>query len=361
MKYTTHRLSEEQKISLFNKYFELIKLIYYCNNMITRNQLKRLYCLITNEQPTNVDIYIHELITTGFLLQKKISASSKTQMLYLSKWPRCQFSEKEHSGDIPAINFTTQKMIEHIFLIDYIIDRVIPYMRKRNCEITIDTIFERLYQTSNLFLNGNQSDIYTFYQIVEYLFNTYFNIELKEDFQRDKAIAKYEQEQFYNMLSGHSPIPTPQIKIDRDNEKNMYATTLEQNKFFYSLSNMHKKRIYLDRVTDSKIYLVIFDTTTSLSSRKIIEQLSFITLMIHRYTGYAFAIHATVYVWDKDKKIALEKEENNQMFDYRTQEFTEENKKHHIMQEIGLKRQYWDDITTDYVVNDISKKYSVFL
>ena len=89
MKHTTHNLTNEQKEALFNKHKDLISLVHMLGDMALRKQIKTLYCMLHPDKDiTTVEFDIAELIVTGFLLQVQIQKPSKTQMLYLSKYPR---------------------------------------------------------------------------------------------------------------------------------------------------------------------------------------------------------------------------------------------------------------------------------
>ena len=115
MKHTTHKLTNEQKEVLFNKHKDLISLVHTLGDMALRKQLKVLYCMLHPDADiTNVDFSISKLITSGFLLQLQIQKPSKTQMLYLSKYPRSYFYNKETTGDVPALNFTNAKVYNQI-------------------------------------------------------------------------------------------------------------------------------------------------------------------------------------------------------------------------------------------------------
>ena len=116
MKHTTHNLTNEQKEALFNKHKDLISLVHMLGDMALRKQIKTLYCMLHPDKDiTTVEFDIAELIVTGFLLQVQIQKPSKTQMLYLSKYPRSHFYNKETTGDVPALNFTNSKVYNQIF------------------------------------------------------------------------------------------------------------------------------------------------------------------------------------------------------------------------------------------------------
>ena len=93
-----------------------------------RKQIKRLYHLIYGVDEITIDFMIADLIRNGFLINRKITHSTRASMLYLSKWPRAQYIEGKSSGDIPSLCFSQAKLTSQIFKIDYILDVLIPKM-----------------------------------------------------------------------------------------------------------------------------------------------------------------------------------------------------------------------------------------
>lgn len=88
MRHTTHNLPLEQKEALFHKHKELIFMIYSFGGYMLRKQIRRLFHLLTNKSEADIEFDIAELICSGFLLQKSINKDTRTQMLYLSKFPK---------------------------------------------------------------------------------------------------------------------------------------------------------------------------------------------------------------------------------------------------------------------------------
>ena len=195
MRHTTHKLTPEQKESLFIKYKDLIYMIFCCNGYMLRKQIRKLFHILSDRSEKDIEFDIAELILTGFLLQKTINKDTRTQMLYLSKYPKSQFLNVT-SRDVPAINWSEQKIFEQIFRVDYLIEKVIPDMRKQDFDISMDNIITYLnWSGSNLLLSNNQVDMVDFY-------NNLWNVlaendhNLTDDFFRDLTIATEEKQAF---------------------------------------------------------------------------------------------------------------------------------------------------------------------
>lgn len=362
MKHTTHKLTNEQKEALFNKHKDLISLVHTLGDMALRKQLKVLYCMLHPDADiTNVEFSISKLITSGFLLQVQIQKTSKTQMLYLSKYPRSYFYNKETTGDVPALNFTNAKVYNQIFKVDYIIQHLIPDMKQRNFLISEDNLLSYLYwSSSNLLLSGNQCNTFDFYECFKDVCVKQ-GIALDFDFKRDYEIASYEKDAYIcNQLKQDLPLQKCKAKVQRDTERNSYTSDTEKGKYFYNINNFHKQGFVIEEILPDTIKIAYFDAGNNINVKKLYQNLSFIYLMLNRYCKFKdLFLEATVYVWDKEKASHLKKEEDIEAYDFYNQEMSGYSKKFNAMKNVGLLLQHWENINTTYISLDIYDKYNL--
>lgn len=360
MRHTTHKLTPEQKESLFTKYKDLIYMIHCCNGYMLRKQIRKLFHLLTGRSEKDIEFDIAELILAGFLLQKTINKDSRTQMLYLSKYPKSQFLNVI-SRDVPAINWSEQKMFQQIFIIDYLIEKVIPDMEKQDFEISMDNIMTYLnWNGSNLLLSNNQMDMVTFYNNLWNVFADN-NYEPTDDFFRDLEIARYDKESFEaKQLKKDTEVIPCITKIRRDKEMDSYNSDIEKNKQFYSLKNFASHGFYIESIKHDTIKVCYFDSIDTIYTKKLYQQLSYILLMFQRYLNNSnISLSATIYTCDKERAEELREFENRQAYDFYRQEWIEGNKKQKIMKDIGLLPSNWDNITANYISEDLYDKYNV--
>ena len=366
MRHTTHNLPLKQKEALFHKHKELIFMIYSFGGYMLRKQIRRLYHLLSGKSEADIEFDIAELICSGFLLQKSINKDTRTQMLYLSKFPKSKFLDVKSSGDVAAINWSNPKIYEQIFKVDYLIEVIVPTMKQLNFEISTDNILVYLAWTgSNLLLNSNQTNNAEFYQRF-YLVCNGANHKVSYDFARDKEIADYELQKFQsNQLQHNIDLPVCKTKIQRDTERDSYNSDIERNKYFYSLNNLAGHNFIFegfDRANPNIINLCYFDSMNSIQTKKLYQNLSYILLMMQRYLNNTnLELKVTVYTWDADRVEHLEAEECKKAYDFYRQEWVEENKKNKIMKDIGILPSNWDNIQTTYINEDIYTKYKVHL
>lgn len=362
MRHTTHRLTTEQKESLFTKYKDLIYMVFCCNGYMLRKQIRKLFHLLSGKPEKDIEFDIAELILTGFLLQKTINQDTRTQMLYLSKYPKSQFLNK-NSRDVPAINWSEQKIFEQIFRIDYIIEKVIPDMRGQDFDISMDNILAYLnWSGSNLLLSNNQVDMVAFY-------NNLWNLFIRngkqptDDFFRDLEIAQYDMDSFqYNQLKKDKELPPCMAKVHRDKEMDSYSSDIEKGKQFYHLKNFASHGFYVEGIQGHRINICLFDSMNNIQTKKLYQQLCYILLMFQRYlNSYDIELHASVYTWDKDRNESLLNEEKKQAFDFYRQEWVEENKKNKVLKDTGLLPSQWDNISATYQSEELYPKYNVHL
>ena len=283
-------------------------------------------------------------------------------MLYLSKYPKSKFLDVEHSGDVPSINWSNQKIFEQIFKVDYLIEKVIPDMNNKNFNLDIDNIQNYLqWNGSNLLLSNNQVDVVTFYNLV---WNALVEKQhtLTEDFFRDIEIAQHDKDCFEaNQLKKDKEIAPCMAKIQRDKERDSYTSEIDRNKQFYSLKNFASHGFYIENIGHNIINICYFDSMNTIQTKKLYQQLGYILLMFQRYTNYNISIHTTVYVWDNEKAEHLKEEECKSAFDFYRQEWVDENKRDKILKDIGLLPSQWSNITVDYKSMGIFSKYNVHL
>ena len=360
MKHTTHKLTPEQKECLFTKYKELIYMIYCCNGYMLRRQIRILFHLLSGKSEKDVEFDVAELICAGFLLQKTINKDTRTQMLYLSKYPKSQFLNM-NSGEVAAIYWSSQKIFEQIFRVDYLIEKVIPDMRKQNFEISMDNILAYLnWSGSNLLLSNNQADMVDFY-------NNLWNVlaenehNLTDDFFRDLEIAQYDKDSFEaNQLKKDKELPPCIAKNLRDMERDSLNSSIEKNKQFYSLKNLASHGFYMESVKHNIISICYFDSMNSIYTKKLYQQLSYILLMFQRYlNNYNLHLFVTVYTWDNERAEELRDYENARAYDFYRQEWVDENRKHKVMKDIGILPSNWRSISVNYINEEIYSKYNV--
>lgn len=364
MRHTTHHLTEEQKRKLFEKHKDLITLIHILGDMALRKQIKTLFHMLHPDVDiTTIEFDIAELILTGFLLQQQIQKPSKTQMLYLSKYPRSHFYNKDKTGDVPALNFTNAKVYEQIFKIEYLMDTVIPMMQKKDFLLSTDNLIAYLYWIgSNLLVPANQYGTFDFYDQCKEVCEKH-TIPFLYDFKRDYYVSLYEKVNFENrQLKQNTPLPenSSDYKLERDRERDSYTSDIEKSKYFYNFNNMHKQGFVIEDIAREQIKIAYFDSSNNIAPKKLYTNLSYVYLMFTRYFKFRdLKLDATVYVWDKEKAAHLEKEESVEAYDFYNQEMSGLSRKYKSMQDIGLLPQYWENINASYKSMDIFTKYNI--
>lgn len=361
MKHTTHGLTLEQKENLFQQHKELIYMVFCCNGYMLRKQMRKLFHLLSGRDEKDIEFSIAELIVKGFLLQKTINKDTRTEMLYLSKYPKSRFLDVADSGDVPAINFSNQKIFEQVFRIDYIIKTVIPAMKKQDFEISMDNILAYLaFNGSNLLLSNNQVDMATFYDNVWNALAEH-NHNPTDDFFRDVEIARHDKEAFEaRQLKKDKELVPCIAKIHRDTEMDSYNSDIEKSKQFYNLKNLASHGFCIESIKYNIIDVCYFDSMNTIQTKKLYQQLCYILLMFQRYTNnYNLHLFVKVYLWDEERAEQLRNEENKRAFDFFRQEWVDENKKHKIMKDIGILPSNWNCISVNYIGGGLYTKYNV--
>lgn len=352
-KKNTRQLTDERKNKLLRKHFKLIKMIHDYGDMMLKKQIIQLYNILYKTNENIIHASILELIENGFLQQKQVSFGSNTQILYLSKFARLSFYDYEESGSVPAIKFSERKIYETIMKVDYLINQIIPTMKKLNYEIFDDNLLTYLdYIGSNLFMSSNQidnSDIYL--KVGAALSQEGFT--LNEDFERESNAFFIDSLSFRDSQTREN-----EAREEMESIKSMYTNKVEQNKYCYNLVNMNAHRYFFIGASSDEIKLVYFDSLNTIDINSYYTQLAYIYMMFCRYTNRKdLKLSCTLYTWSMDRKDELEQEEQKKYFNRITQEFSDETKKEHIFQSLGILPSKWEYITSTYKINDLTKKY----
>ena len=361
--YSTSSLSIEQKQELYNKYQPLIEMIHHLGkDMMLRKQIKKLYHRLHPEvTETEIDFWIADLIHSKFLIQKQIQKGSKTNMLYLSKFPRSFFYSKEKTGDVPALNFTNNKIFQSIFTIDYLLTTLIPRMEKEDYLISVENILTYLKFRGSNFLTGTSPiDIMNFYfDFHDASINSCFGYSF--DVVRDTKISIHEAKVYtYKFLhQGYDP-GVCQDKIMRDKEKESYLSEIEQLKYYYNFNNFSKSGFFFEGFKGNILHVSYFDINNNIQVKKLWTQLSYIFMMFQRYLDEnEIYLEAHVYVWDENRMNHLLEEEGKRAFDFKNKELKETPKSISALEDIGLLYRYHDHIRTSYYIDDIWEYYHI--
>ncbi|SEW31704.1 hypothetical protein [[Clostridium] fimetarium] len=348
-------ITKQRKESVYMDHITIINMIFKLgNSMMTRSQIKQLFSLITNEKQINIEFEIADLINSKFLLQKQIFGT-KTQLLYLNKYILGRLLNKP-SQNVAAMSFTNLKIFENIFKTEYIIKVIIPNMMEQNLKIDTDNIATYIRAIGgNFFKKPNQLYTFNYYQDFEFIAGQKY--ALTEEFYDDKKISLCEAELFKkNILKMEiSEIPYLNEKSMRDSIKASYSSDIESNKQFYNFNNLMAQRFYIEEIENDCIKIVYFDTLNNLKLEKLYKNLIYIMLMFKKYLNNNINLDITVYMWDESRCSELLKAEKRSVFDVNTQENRDTNRRDTYFANLGIKREYWDDITVQYQVMDIAK------
>ena len=361
--YSTSSLSIEQKQELYNKYQSLIKMIHLLGkDMMLRKQIKKLYhCLHPEVSEKEIDFWIADLIHHKFLIQKQIHKASKTNMLYLSKFPRSFFCNKEKSGDVPALNFTNNKIYQSIFSTDYILTILIPRMKQNQYEISIENILVYLqYEGSNFLRGTGQIDITNFY-IDFYNSMKESGFQYSFDFLRDAKISLHESKSYaYKFLHQGNDPGICQDKIMRDKEKDSYLSEIEQQKYYYNFNIFCKSGFIFEGFEGNILHISYFDINNNIQVKKLWTTLAYIFMMFQRYLdNNEIYLEAHIYVWDEQRMTHLLEEEGKKAFDFKNKELKETPKSLSALEDVGLLYRYYDHIRTSYYIDDIWEYYHI--
>lgn len=335
--------------------------------MALRKQIIQIYHLLYGTDSKKVEFMISELIKRGFILQHKIS-NSKTMMLYLSKWPRSQFNLHKETKNMEVLTFSKNKMYKHIFVLDYIIQTVIPLMQKSGYSMSADGLNDFIINnTPNLLLSCSQYQNPIFYK--RFKDNCeYFNIDLDEEFNRDYKIARYDKQYFkFTHSKNAEPLAPCKEKQELITDMDKCKTEIQKNRLYFSLNNFSAQHFILTGMYHGDMNyfsIAYFDFMNTLQTQKFWRNLGYIYNMLKRYTNLKdIKLSVDLWVYDNDRKGHLENDFYNQKaYDFYKQEYsTEKNKAFKILKDVGTLDSDLDNLKVNFTINDIYEKYNINL
>ena len=113
----------------------------------------------------------------------------------------------------------------------------------------------------------------------------------------------------------------------RQLDKDAYKNEEDKNKYFYNLYQFVMQGFFFDGFKEDVIQIGLFEIGI-LTFEKIYKQICYILLMLERYLGYMPKLSLTVYYSDIDVVAEIEREAKRKSYNFKTQEFSDNNKKY---------------------------------
>lgn len=363
--------SLQSKSTCFDRNILILSIIFYLGKGgMLKKQLITLSRKIYNINEHKIQDMIADACSYGLLIKKQVT-DTKTNIYVLTKFPLSIFREST-SRDTTSIRLTNHKLWNNIYRTEFIIRVVIPMMEKQKIDITLENIFNFMDTHSiSVFTSENQLSIYQLYQSIEQR----FPIKDKENIQRGEPFFSFFYNDLYASFADTYNLHTNFLGIQSEedisfyqsvkeqllDEKELTNSPMEQKKQYYNLYNMVAAGFFFigcPRKPDV-ITIGIFDTYNNLTLNKIYQNIICIWYMLERYLGYTPKITLQVYMKDLDKIKKLLDQESQQGYDFKKQEHHNINKKLLIFQNMKVPKQYWEDITVDYIYFPLEEKYNL--
>lgn len=320
-----------------------------------------------NEHKTN-DM-IADLLSYG-LLVKKQATDTKTCIYIMTKFPLSIYHECS-TRDSCSIKLNNRKIWNNIFRTEFIIRQAVPFMEQLNLELTLENLLDFLTDYCiSVFTTENQMSVYQLYG------NLYENFPIRDkefldsgypresDFMNDyykiTADLYHHQRNFLGYRIDDDYSDYLEVKNRLEREKDMISSPKEYKKNYYSLFNMAAAGFFfIGKPVEEHIIIATFDKCCNMYLKKIYENIICIFLMLERYLGFYPKITLQVYMADADSILSLRSKESEQGFDYARQEKSSLTKRDCFFQNMGIPRQYWENIHVDYIYYPLREKYNL--
>ncbi len=293
----------------------------------------------------------------GLLLEKEATTTG-TKIYVLSKYVKSKYESKP-SQNVSSVRITERKLWKNFYMNEYIIQRIVKYLLKKGSEISIQKILNLLEMNFITFkTTQSRQDVFALYEKFYEKFHCGSNENFMQDFNAlaadlymfDKNFLKAEMDVDYSEQ-------IRQRKI-RQLNKDTYKNEEDKNKFFYNLYQFVMQGFFFNGLKDDVIQIGLFEIG-KLTFEKIYKQSCYILLMLERYLGYMPKLSLTVYYSDIDAVSEIEREAKRKSYNFKTQEFSDNNKKYETFKALGIREQYWENIEIRYIFYDLKNRYNL--
>ncbi len=144
----------------------------------------------------------------------------------------------------------------------------------------------------------------------------------------------------------------------RQLDKDAYKNEEDKNKYFYNLYQFVMQGFFFNGFEEDVLQIGLFEIGI-LTFEKIYKQICYILLMLERYLGYMPKLSLTVYYSDIDAVAEIEREAKRKSYNFKTQEFSDNNKKCETFKALGIREQYWENIEVRYIFYDLKNRYNL--
>lgn len=327
--------------------------------------------LIYNTNTHNANTMIGDLLNHGLLIKKEIR-KTKTCCYVFTKFTTSRYKGTT-SRNVSSVILNNPKIWGNIFRLEYIINVVIPKMEQQNITICIESIID--YMENNFitpFYKENQMSIYNLYVLFDKIFPNAINSKpFMDDYNKCVADAYIHTQNFLSCEPKEGFEHCLQVKNEIERDKKSYTTTSSVLQNYYNLYNFvsnnffFESRVYEedyvledDTIEKRKVIEIgMFDKNLNLQLDKVYGQATLILLMLHRYFGYYPYIKLHIYSCMQEQIKAMKQREKECSYDSDYSQRTL--RKEFYFQKYQLPKQYWENISVEYIYYPLIEKYTL--
>lgn len=297
------------------------------------------------------------MCSKGLLLEKEATTTG-TKIYVLSKYVKSKYESKP-SQDVSSVRITERKLWKNFYMNEYIIQRIVKYLLKNEREISIQKILDLLeWNFITIQTTQNRQDVFNLYE----KFYERFERKTSESFMQDfNALAADLYLFDKNFLKAELDVDYSeqlrQRKI-RQLDKGAYKSEEDKNKYFYNLYQFVMQGFFFNGISEDVIQIGLFEIG-KLTFDKIYKQSCYILLMLERYLGFMPKLSLTVYYSDVDVVSEIELEAKRKSYNFKKQEFSDNDKKCETFKALGIREQYWENIEIRYIHYNLKNRYNL--
>lgn len=362
--------SRDAKEGCFLRNIPVLNILFYIGKgFLLKKQLITLVRIFYGINGHKANDMLADLLSHGLVIKKQ-ATDTRTCIYVLTKFPLAMYYECS-TRDSCSVKLNNRKIWNNIYRTEFIIRQAVLFLEQLGITFTLENLLLFLDEYCiSVFTTENQMSVYQLYGSLYQNFPIkgknalYSGLPHASDFMNDYYKITADLYQYQKNFLGYQPgddlTGCLDVKENLEREKALTASPKERKKRYYSLFNMTSAGFFfIGKPHDRHITIGTFDKCNNMYLKKIYENIICIAFMLERYLGYFPKIALQVYMADAEGIMELRAKETQQGFDYARQESSGLSKRASFFQNMGVPKQYWEDIQVDYIYYPLREKYGL--
>lgn len=341
-------VTNKRKETVCNKYRLYMNIIYRFGNkvMLMKQLFRYAEALGLVKSQPQFHFQIKELIESDIIRQEPFVAFGKTTQLYMLTMRKYAIryvegkTDSQSVGAVPKAN-TNERILVSIFKNSYILDKVIPRLKKQGSEVSFQNINEMLEEDRSTIPYNKNKGLDYLYSLDNTFLNKYFNLTLLNADIKDMEMLRNRKNTGLKLGSetsngkGKGKVSSIEKNVlkavqNRHSEfmETEHSQTVQNKKdrklYSYNIDSMLNAYAYISQIKEIKgvmnITVLMFDINNKQDTYSMATQIASMYHMFHRYLDFEFKLKVGIICFDEEAQSNMKAESKRKVKDRITKE-----------------------------------------